>query len=180
MKIARVFVSEYPGKQVGDIHDVFSPEQHPGSLLSGIIKEVEVADDFDAEIMEATVVEGEVTFAVSSAKQAAKAARIAAEQQEAIIGAVARARAFGDRMVNVFAAENIVLGITADGKTGEVLGKMEGVIAALSTGSLYEAIARAKAIPSSQYDSKYVTAARLLSFVNKIEGYLNIPLSTSL
>ena len=55
MKIARVFIQEYPGRQVGDIHDVFSPENHPGVILSGIIAEVEVADDFDKSIMSATI-----------------------------------------------------------------------------------------------------------------------------
>jgi hypothetical protein len=76
MKIARVFVQEYPGRQIGEIHDVFSPENHPGSILSGIIKEVEVADDFDKEVMEATVEsDGSVSFASSPAKVAAKAAK---------------------------------------------------------------------------------------------------------
>jgi hypothetical protein len=72
MKIARVFIQEYPGRQIGDIHDVFSPENHPGSILSGTIKEVEVADDFDMSIMQGVVVDGEVTFEESPTKVAAK------------------------------------------------------------------------------------------------------------
>jgi len=74
MKIARVFVTAYPGKSIGDIHDVFSPENHPGSLLGGTIKECEVADDFDMSIMKAVVAEDHsVTFESDSAKVAAKA-----------------------------------------------------------------------------------------------------------
>lgn len=81
MKIARVFISEYPGRAIGDIHDVFSPENHPGSILSGTIKEVEVADDFDKEIMQGVVAEdGSVTFEESPAKVAAKSAAAKAAQ----------------------------------------------------------------------------------------------------
>ena len=80
MKIARVFIKEYPGRQIGDIHDVFSPENHPGSILSGLLAEVEVADNFDASIMQAEVAEdGAVTFAESPTKVAARAAAIKAK-----------------------------------------------------------------------------------------------------
>lgn len=73
MKIARVFIQEYPGRQVGDIHDVFSPENHPGSVLSGIIQECEVADDFDSSIMKGVIAEdGSITFEQDAAKVAAK------------------------------------------------------------------------------------------------------------
>lgn len=75
MKIARVFIQEYPGRQVGDIHDVFSPDNHPGSVLSGIIQECEVADDFDSSIMKGVIAEdGSITFEQDAAKVAAKAA----------------------------------------------------------------------------------------------------------
>lgn len=74
MKIARVFVQEYPGRQIGDINDVFSPENHPGAILSGTLKECEVADDFDPSIMKGVVAEdGSVTFEQDAAKVAAKA-----------------------------------------------------------------------------------------------------------
>jgi hypothetical protein len=73
MKIARVFVTAYPGKAIGDIYDVFDPAHHPGSLISGTIKECEVADDFDMSVMKAVVSEdGSVTFESDSAKVAAK------------------------------------------------------------------------------------------------------------
>lgn len=73
MKIARVFVQEYSGRTIGDIHDVFSSENHPGVVLSGTLKEVEVADDFDKDVMNAVIAEdGSVTFEISEAKQEAK------------------------------------------------------------------------------------------------------------
>ena len=100
--------------------------------------------------------------------------------QTLIESAVISAREFGMHLMVTFAAENILLGITQEGKTGEVLTKMAGVMPALQAGSLYEAITQLKAIPPEQYDSKFVTAARLLSAVNKIEAYLEIPLSESL
>lgn len=90
---------------------------------------------------------------------------------------VADAMAFGQKLMTEFAAENVMLGITQDGKTGEVLDKMAPVMAALQSGSLYEAISRAQAIDPADYDDKYVTHARLWAFINKLEAYLGLPLS---
>lgn len=101
-------------------------------------------------------------------------------QKQAIKNSVSKARSFGNSLLDEFAAENITLGITQDNLTGQVLDTMQPVMTALMAGSLYEAIARAKAVDPASYDSKYVTAARLLEYVNKIEDYLNIPLSTEL
>lgn len=77
MKICRVFVSEYPGRTIGQILDVFDPTNgHPGSILAGTIKEVEVANDFDMEIMDGVVDENQdVTFEENAGKVAAKAAK---------------------------------------------------------------------------------------------------------
>jgi hypothetical protein len=87
---------------------------------------------------------------------------------------------FGEKIALDFTTENVLLGITQDNMTSYVLERMSGVLAALQTGSLYDAIAKAKSIPVSSYDIKYITAARLLKFVNNIESYLGRPLSTSL
>lgn len=88
--------------------------------------------------------------------------------------------AFSSDLLNQFAAENIAMGITADGKTEDVLDTMLPVMSALQGGAPTIAIKRAKAIAPSEYDSKYVTAARLKSYVNKIEAFLGLPLSNSL
>jgi hypothetical protein len=93
---------------------------------------------------------------------------------------ITKAIVFGDSLLKEFAAQNVLLGITQEGKTGEVLAKLSGVMTSMQAGSLYEAIVRIKAIPSTEYDTKYVTASRLVAFLNKIEGYLGIPLTESL
>ena len=97
------------------------------------------------------------------------------DQVAAVTRAISTAMAFGQSLVTEFAVENVMLGITQDGKTGEVLDKMAPVMTAVQSGSLYEAIARAKAI--DDFDSKYVTHDRLYAFINKIEAYLGLQLS---
>ncbi len=85
MKIARVFIQEYPGRQVGDIHDVFEVENHPGSILSGILAEVEVPEGMDERYLGATIAEdGTVTLAVDAGKLAAAEA---AEKQAQVTAA---------------------------------------------------------------------------------------------
>ena len=87
---------------------------------------------------------------------------------------------FGNAVIVEFAAENIALGITQAGMTGPVRQATSEVVSALQTGSLYDAIAECKAIPAENKDSTFITDTRLLSFVNKIEEYLGITLSTDL
>jgi len=91
---------------------------------------------------------------------------------------VAAARAFGTDLGDHFAAENLALGIDQDDMVDSVLTLVSPILTALQSGSLTAAISRAKAIPSGSFDAKYVTGARLLSYVNKIESYLGISLST--
>jgi hypothetical protein len=111
---------------------------------------------------------------------AARAAKDAAAVVANSEIAVAAAKAFGDKLLVEFAAENVRLGITADNMTETVLSNMQGIISALTTGSLHAAIARAKALTADKKDVKYITDARLLAAVNKIETFLGIPLSASL
>lgn len=93
---------------------------------------------------------------------------------------VSDAQKFGFNLIISFAAENILLGISQLGMTTSVRATTAGVVNALMTGSLYDAIAEAKAIPAENKDSVFVTDARLLTFINKIETYLGISLSESL
>lgn len=95
-------------------------------------------------------------------------------------GSIEAAIAFGQQLLKEFAAENVLLGITTSGLTGPVLVKLTGVMLALNGGSLYEAINRIKAIPSSDYDATFLTEPRIIGFLNKVEAYLGIPLTTSL
>lgn len=106
--------------------------------------------------------------------------KAAASALASVQNALASAKSFGDALMNEFITENIMLGITQDNMTGTVRKNMSEVISALQTGSLYDAIAEAKAIPAEKKDVKYITDARLLSFVNKIETKLGIALSQSL
>ena len=85
---------------------------------------------------------------------------------------------YGGRLLVEFAAENVLLGITQAGKTSEVMDKLAFVNDAISTGSLYEAIYRIKAVPVEDYDSTFITIGRLVLFVNKIEAYLGLPESS--
>ncbi len=87
---------------------------------------------------------------------------------------------FGQGMIKEITLENMMLGITQDGKTGEVRKALAEALSALQTGSLYDAIVELKAIPEIAKDAKYITDARLLSAVNKIEAYLGQPLSETL
>jgi hypothetical protein len=87
---------------------------------------------------------------------------------------------FGNELIIEFAAENVVLGITQAGMTTAVRSAAAQVINALQTGSLYDAIQECRAIPSESKDSIFVTDARLLQFINKIESKLGITLSTEL
>jgi hypothetical protein len=90
------------------------------------------------------------------------------------------ARAFGSKTIEDFATENVMLGITQDKKTRRVRKIMREVKDSLDSGSLKDAIIEVKLIPPSLYDSKYITATRLLAHVNKIEAFLGVTLSSDL
>lgn len=97
-----------------------------------------------------------------------------------IVATLESAKSFGDALMNQFTVENIMLGITQDNMTSTVRKAMVEVISALTTGSLYDAIQEMRAIPSDKKDAKYITNARLVVNVNKIETYLGKPVSTQL
>lgn len=90
------------------------------------------------------------------------------------------ARSFGNDIIDDFAAENILLGITQAGLTNHIRKTCREVTDALRSGSLYDALYEVRQIPAEAKDSTFLTDARLLAFVNKIEAYLGLPLSTSL
>lgn len=108
------------------------------------------------------------------------AAKAAATIDAMISKKLEDAMAFGTELMKEFTRENIKMGITQDNMTGTVRKNMAEVIMALQTGSLYDAITEAKAITNDKKDSKYITDARLLSFINKIETQLGVALTQSL
>lgn len=101
---------------------------------------------------------------------------------------------FISELIHTFAAENIAMGITQAGKTGEVLGIFEerysvGYVHPVSlkgsfdTGSLYvslEVLQHVRDNPNEYTGlAPFVTDARLLEMKNKIETFLGVtPLST--
>jgi hypothetical protein len=101
-----------------------------------------------------------------------------ATYQQTLAFRIEDAMNFGSKIMVEFTTENIIMGITQDGKTSSVRKTLSEVIICLSTGSLYDAIAEIKAIPADKKDIKYLTNERLTIFVNKIEDYLQIPRTT--
>lgn len=87
---------------------------------------------------------------------------------------------FGHKILTEFAAENIALGITSDNMTKTVRQRTNQVVEALQTGSLIDAIDEIRSIPEESKDPKFITNSRLLSFINKIEQHLEMPVSESL
>lgn len=94
--------------------------------------------------------------------------------KEYVTSVVRAAIATGDKLVEEFTVENIMMGITADNMTGAVLTATEKVVVAAKTGSLKEAIKRLTEIPPESYDAKYITEARLLGFANKVRTSLGL------
>ena len=102
---------------------------------------------------------------------------------------------FIKRLINVFASENIAMGITQSGKTAQVLGLFSkkynvpetnlllpvSLKESFDTGSLYVAIDVLQKVRDTPSDfsglSPFITDARLLEMKNKIETFLGVPLS---
>lgn len=101
---------------------------------------------------------------------------------------------FVDEVLDYEAATNMELGITQAGKTAEVLGlivkqydyksngKPVSLYESMRLKSLYETIEIIDYIRSNPSEftglDPYINDARLLSLKNKVEGFLNIPLTT--
>lgn len=83
-------------------------------------------------------------------------------------------RNFLNDLFDDFSIEMDTLGITEDGMTSTIINRMSSVLEAIHAVAPSETIARIKAIPDSHKDSKYITDARLLIFVNKIRVYLGM------
>ena len=160
--------------------DCLEEERPPGVLLSFpyMMRQCEEEETEDLQGQGYTVVtQEEYDTLVSSLSSANSASmQIASIKTDILSPAIS----FGQELITTFAAENIGMGITQTGMTTPVRTVTADIVSALATGSLYDAITAAKAIPIESYDSTFVTAARLLLFVNEIETYLGIPLSTEL
>lgn len=90
---------------------------------------------------------------------------------------VAIAISTGQRIVREFIEENIVLGITEAGKTKAVRKAMSEVVSCLYTGAFFDAIDELRSIPAELKDGVFISDARILQYINKIEEFCGIPLS---
>ena len=97
----------------------------------------------------------------------------AANTQQALIQAVQGAMNFGQQLLIDFAVENVSMGITQDGMTKTVRQAMSEIMAAIQTGSLYDALDEIDQIPAEAKDGKYITDERLAVYKQKIVNYLN-------
>jgi hypothetical protein len=138
---------------------------------------LEIPEGFDTRCLEVIDTEGVLSIGEN---QTVKNNYVLPDAIAATENAIANARAFGSKLINEFAAENLRLGITAAGKTKSVRQAMSQITDALNTGSLYDAIDEARLIPAPSKDATFITDVRLLAFINKIEAYLNQPLSQAL
>jgi len=93
---------------------------------------------------------------------------------------VQNALAFSNSVLMQFLAENSMLGVYQSGMSQALRGILEPTFEALLTGSLQDAVVLLKAIPSTSYDSIFITERRLLCYINVIEDYLGYPVTAAL
>lgn len=89
-----------------------------------------------------------------------------------------KAITFGAQLTIEFASDNVLNGITQAGKTRLIADACQKAFYYLSTGSLYEARAEMLSITLTSDMAPFLTRSRVIDFVNKIETYLGLPLTT--
>jgi len=102
-------------------------------------------------------------------------ARQAVDLQKHISLVLSDSKEFGEDLINEFIKENILMGITASGQTNAVRKALQETWQAIQTGSLHDAIYEAEQVTRT---SPFLTEARLRAFINQIEAYLDMPIST--
>lgn len=85
---------------------------------------------------------------------------------------------YGRTLVVEFGAENVLMGIQQMGQTNRVRKAMAEVVNALQAGALSDAIYECRQVPVEQMDGTFLSPARLLTFINKVEAFMGEPLST--
>lgn len=107
------------------------------------------------------------------------ASHVIMTQAEYIAKKFAEAVAFGRSVIKCFIEENIGMGITQAGMTNSTRKVLREVSDALKDGSLYDAIYELREIPDAAKDGVFINNDRLLTVINKLETYLQLPLSES-
>lgn len=93
---------------------------------------------------------------------------------------VSKAAAFGNSVIKEFTTENVLLQITQAGMTATVRRNTAEIRDCLTTGSLYDAMIVIRNFPEENKDEQFITNARLLQVLNKIEVYLGLTPSPTL
>jgi hypothetical protein len=95
-----------------------------------------------------------------------------------VVRLVADAMAFGTALITEFGAENTLMGIEQLGMTRTVRRATADVAAAMQAGALLDAIQAMRDIPPEDKDATFVTDVRLLKYIQSVEKYLGLTLST--
>lgn len=98
---------------------------------------------------------------------------------EIVAGKIEDAQLFGNELLNKFATENVLLGITQAGKTIEVTNYLHKLSHYVMTGSLYAALIEIATIIQDQNKSNlapFITNDRMIEYKHIIQTYLQIPL----
>ena len=104
---------------------------------------------------------------------------IVSNDVSSIVQRVNEAIEFGQRTLNEFIVENVLLEITKKNLTSHVRRVTAEIIQCLQTGSLYDAIEELKKINPNDLDDVILSPERLLTFRNKIHSFLKLPLAST-
>jgi hypothetical protein len=85
---------------------------------------------------------------------------------------------FAEKIIDEFLAGNEAQGVSSAISYGLVDG-LSTIILALKLGLIETALFGIKNIPQEARDGVYITDAKLLYFANQMEGFLGLPMSTS-
>lgn len=94
--------------------------------------------------------------------------------------ALANAREFGTALIEQFATQNVLAGVTQAGMTQTIGLALHDMYHFLITGSLYAAIAECDQLAANILIatwSPFITPAILTSYKNQIQTYLGVPLT---
>lgn len=88
------------------------------------------------------------------------------------------AQIFGNKLIEDFTAENVLMGITQAGKTVAVTNYLHKLTHYIMTGSLYAAIDEMNIIIADENKgdlSPFVTNERIAGYKNKVQKFLGLP-----
>ena len=128
-------------------------------IPSSLVDEVK---EVDYPVINARIVNGEVVEVLPEEKPV--------DPKEKLKALFAGIRNLWQNLADDFAVENVMLGITKEGKTKEVADSFSQVVYYLNVNAPKEALAAIDLIPR---DGKYLTDARLLPLKAKLAEFIN-------